>query len=54
LYMLSGQGRFDAASRLPPMARGDAAVLASPQRRRFLLDGGGELLAMRLTTSPPA
>ena len=54
LYMLSGQGRFDAASRLPPLARGDAAVLASPQRRRFLLDGGGELLAMRLTTSPPA
>ena len=54
LYMLSGQGRFDAASGLPPLARGDAAVLASPQRRRFLLDGGGELLAMRLTTSPPA
>lgn len=48
LYLLAGQGRFDAASGLPPLARGDAAVLASPVRRRFLLDGGGELLAMRL------
>ena len=48
LYLLAGDGRFDEASGLPPLARGDAAVLASPERRRFLLDGGGELLAMRL------
>lgn len=48
LYLLAGHGRFEEASGLPPLARGDAAVLASPDRRRFLLDGGGELLAMRL------
>lgn len=50
LYLVAGDGRFDDASGLPPMAQGDAAVLASPTRRRFLLDGGGELLAMRLRT----
>ena len=48
IYLLAGQGRFDDASGLAPLAQGDAAVLASPARRRFLLDGGGELLAMRL------
>lgn len=48
IYLLAGQGRFDDASGLPPLAQGDAAVLGSPERRRFLLDGGGELLAMRL------
>jgi|SRR5690606_10048413 len=53
LYMISGQGRFDAASGLPPLAQGDAAVLAAPSRRRFLLDGGGELLAMRLKLRTP-
>ncbi|NLG60375.1 MAG: HutD family protein [Gammaproteobacteria bacterium] len=53
LFMRSGQGRFDAASGLPAMAQGDAAVLAAPARRRFLLDGGGELLAMRLRLRTP-
>lgn len=53
LYMISGQGRFDAASGLPSLAQGDAAVLAAPTRRRFLLDGGGELLAMRLKLRTP-
>lgn len=48
LYLLAGQGRFDDASGLPPLGHGDAAVLASPARRRYLLDGGGELVAMRL------
>lgn len=53
IYMISGQGRFDTASGLPPLAQGDAAVLAAPARRRFLLDGGGELLAMRLGLRTP-
>lgn len=53
IYLLSGEGRFDAASGLPAMAQGDAAVLAAPTRRRFLLDGGGELLAMRLRLRTP-
>ncbi|MGY0560865.1 HutD/Ves family protein [Luteimonas sp. A277] len=48
LYLLAGQGRFDHGSGLPPLERGDAAVLASAQRSRFMLDGGGELIAMRL------
>lgn len=50
LYVLAGQARFDEASGLPVLAQGDLALLASPARRRFLLDGGGELLVMRLAT----
>lgn len=53
LYLRSGQAWFDAASGLAPMAQGDAAVLAATARRRFLLDGGGELLAMRLRLRTP-
>lgn len=48
LYLLGGQARFDDASGLPPLEQGDLALLASPVRRRFLLDGGGELLVIRL------
>lgn len=52
LYLLAGQARFDEASGLPPLARGDLALLSAPVRRRFLLDGGGELLAIRLRPAP--
>ncbi|WP_149195047.1 HutD/Ves family protein [Luteimonas suaedae] len=48
LHLLAGQARFDPDAGLPAMAQGDTALLAAPERRRFLLDGGGELLAMRL------
>ena len=48
LFLLAGQGRFDQASGLPALEQGDAAVLASSQRSRFMLEGGGELIAMRL------
>lgn len=54
LYLLAGQGRFDDACGLPPLAQGDAALLASPGRRRFLLDGAGEVLAVRLRARQPA
>jgi environmental stress-induced protein Ves len=48
LHLLSGQARFDEAAGLPPLQAGDTALLAEPERRRFLLDGAGELLAIQL------
>jgi environmental stress-induced protein Ves len=46
LHVLAGQARIDGAESL---AVGDSALLrAGGARRRFLLDGGGELLVMRL------
>lgn len=49
LHLMAGHARFDAGARLPALAAGDTALLAAPERTRFLLDGGGELLAIRLT-----
>ncbi|WP_411834210.1 HutD family protein [Pseudoxanthomonas mexicana] len=49
IHLLGGQGRFDGAASLPPLWAGDTAVLASSSgRRRFVLEGGGELLAIRI------
>ena len=48
LHLLAGEARFDAASGLPLMQAGDTALLAEPERTRCLLDGGGELLVVRL------
>ena len=50
LHLLAGQAGFDEASSLPPLHAGDTAVLAEARRTRFLLDGGGQLLAIRLTS----
>ena len=49
LHLLAGEARFDAACGLPRLHSGDTALLSEPRRTRFLLDGGGELLAIRLT-----
>ena len=50
VHLLSGQASFDAASALPPLAAGDTAMLVGEHaRQRFLLDGGGELLAIKLS-----
>lgn len=50
IHLLAGQARFDAASALPPLEAGDTALLEGEnERRRFLLEGGGELLAIKLT-----
>ena len=50
VHLLSGQARFDATCTLPPLAAGDTALLVGqPARQRYLLDGGGELLAIKLT-----
>lgn len=49
IHLLSGRARFDAASALPPLWAGDTAILASAEgRARHALDGGGELLAIRI------
>lgn len=49
IHLLAGQARFDAVSALPPLEAGDTAILQDEnRRRRFLLEGGGELLAIRL------
>lgn len=50
LYLLSGLARFEPASGLPPLQPGDTALLPGGDvRMRHLLDGGGELLVIRIT-----
>ena len=49
VHLIAGQARFDATSGLPALAAGDTAVLeAGDDRRRYVLDGGGEALMIRL------
>lgn len=48
IHLLAGQARFDDAA-LPPLQAGDTAWLGACERRRYSLDGGGELLAIRIT-----
>ena len=48
LHLLAGEARFDAASGLGRMQAEDTALLEEPERTRFLVDGGGELLVIRL------
>jgi len=48
LHLLAGEARFDDASGLGGMQAGDTALLEEPERTRYLVDGGGELLAIRL------
>jgi uncharacterized protein len=48
LHMIAGEARFDAVAGLPSLHGGDTALLSEHQRTRFLLDGSGELLAIRL------
>lgn len=51
LYLLAGQARFADDSGLDALAAGDTALLpGGDARRRYLLDGGGELLVMRIAT----
>lgn len=52
LYLLAGGARFAPGDGLPALAAGDTALLASEARRRFLLDGAGEALVMRLRRLP--
>src|SRR5690606_5328674 len=48
LHLLAGEARFDDASGRGGMQAGDTALLEAAERTRHLLDGGGELLVIRL------
>ena len=50
IHLLAGQAAFDQASGLPVLWAGDTALLIDgDERRRYALEGGGELLAIKLT-----
>lgn len=52
VHLLAGQAHFDQASDLPALWAGDTALLVdSDARRRYVLEGGGELLAIKLIRS---
>ncbi|MBA0388236.1 HutD family protein [Stenotrophomonas maltophilia] len=51
LYLLAGHAEFGADSGLPPMHAGDTAWLAAGERQRNALQGGGELLAIRVSAA---
>lgn len=54
IHLLAGQARFDAAAGLPPLFAGDTAILVNDrERRRYALEGGGELLAIKLAALQP-
>ncbi len=48
LHLLAGEARFDGASGPGGMQAGDTALLVAPERTRYLVDGGGELLVIRM------
>jgi len=50
VHLIAGQARFAEASGLPALAMADTALLVGPgaSRERFVLDGGGEVLLVRL------
>lgn len=49
IHLLAGQAAFDQASGLPPMWTGDTAILMDSETRgRYALEGGGEVLAIKL------
>jgi hypothetical protein len=49
IYLIAGQARFADDSPLTGLAAGDTALLVGgDERRRFVLDGGGEVLVIRL------
>jgi len=48
VHLMAGRAAFAPEDDLPPLAAGDTALLAAGARRRFLLDGAGEALVIRL------
>ncbi|AZR35600.1 HutD/Ves family protein [Xanthomonas vasicola] len=52
IYLLAGQASFGRDGGLPPLAAGDTAWLSAATRTRYVLDGGGELLAIRVSPLP--
>jgi environmental stress-induced protein Ves len=51
LHLLSGQAEFGADSGLTALRAGDTAWLAAGERQRHVLQGGGELLAIRVSAA---
>lgn len=52
IHLLAGQARFDQASGLPPMWAGDTALLIDEgSRNRYVLDGGGEVLVIKVSAA---
>jgi environmental stress-induced protein Ves len=50
IHLLAGQAKFDRASGLSDLWAGDTALLIDgDERRRYALEGGGELLAIKLS-----
>jgi hypothetical protein len=49
LHLLAGSAAFQRDDGVPPVMAGDTALLSSGARRRFLLDGSGEALLVRLS-----
>ncbi len=49
IHLLAGQASFGRESGLPPLDAGDTAWLSASTRTRHVLDGGGELLAIRVS-----
>ena len=55
IHVLAGQAEFSAESGLGLMQQGDTAMLqAQDGRSRYALEGGGEVLLVRLQTLPPS
>jgi len=49
VHLLAGRARIAGDAGLPPLAMGDTALLATPDARvRYVLDGGGEVLLVRI------
>ena len=48
IHLLAGQAAFAEDCGLPRLWAGDTALLVESSRRRFLLEGGGEILAIRI------
>lgn len=49
MYLLAGAARFADESGLPPLATGDTAFMrADSARRRHVVEGGGEVLLIRI------
>ncbi|OBU69848.1 hypothetical protein A9K58_04025 [Stenotrophomonas maltophilia] len=51
LHLLAGHADFGADSTLPALQAGDTAWLSARERRRHALQGGGELLAIRVSAA---
>ena len=52
IHLLAGHAVFDAATGLPPLEQGDTAWLGAGARCRYGVEGGGELLVMRIAPGP--